>query len=74
MRTCTDGTRPPVDRARAPVCPSLGYATEHNYAPDEAEMTACKAVEAMKQKIKESNDPVQAIYQVTVASRTSYRG
>ena len=32
-------------------------------SPDEAEMTASKAIEAMKQKIKESIDPVPTIYQ-----------
>ena len=37
--------------------------SKHNHPPDEAEMTASKAVEAMKQKIKESIDPLPTIYQ-----------
>ena len=36
---------------------------KHNHPPDEAEMTVSIAVEAMKQKIKESIDPVPTIYQ-----------
>ena len=38
-------------------------AHEHNHPPNEAEMIACKAVEGMKQAVKEKIDPVPAIYQ-----------
>ena len=38
-------------------------AHEHNHPSNEAEMIACKAVEGMKQAVKEKIDPVPAIYQ-----------
>ena len=38
-------------------------ASEHNHPPNEAEMIACKAVESMKQAVKEKINPVPALYQ-----------
>ena len=38
-------------------------ASEHTHPPDGAEMTACKAVEIMKTKVKETIDPIPAVYQ-----------
>ena len=36
---------------------------EHTHPPDEAEMTACKTVEMMKKRVKETIDPIPAVYQ-----------
>ena len=38
-------------------------AGEHTHPPNGAEMTACKTVEMMKTRVKESLDPIPAVYQ-----------
>ena len=38
-------------------------ASEHNHPSNDAEMIACKAMESMKQAVKDKIDPVPALYQ-----------
>ena len=38
-------------------------ASEHNHPPNDAEMIPCKAIESMKQAVKDKIDPVPALYQ-----------